>query len=35
MVRLFRAAAVVAMMLLPALSAAELRRVNLRVLGMD
>lgn len=35
MIRLFRVAAVMAMMLAPAVSAAELRRVNLKVLGMD
>ena len=35
MVRLFRVAAVVTLMLMPALCAAELRRVNLKVLGMD
>lgn len=35
MIRLFRVAAVTAMMLAPAVSAAELRRVNLKVLGMD
>jgi hypothetical protein len=35
MTRLFRAAAVVAIVLAPALGAAELRRVNLKVLGMD
>ena len=35
MIRVFRVAAVMAMMLAPAVSAAELRRVNLKVLGMD
>ena len=35
MVKLFRAAALVALVLAPAMSAAELRRVNLKVLGMD
>ena len=35
MVRLFRVTAVVAMLLAPAMSTAELRRVNLKVLGMD
>lgn len=35
MVRLFRAAALLAVVLVPAMSAAELRRVNLKVLGMD
>jgi hypothetical protein len=35
MVRLFRAAALVAAVLVPAMSAAELRRVNLKILGMD
>jgi hypothetical protein len=35
MVRLFRIAAVVAAVVVPAMSAAELRRVNLKILGMD
>jgi hypothetical protein len=35
MVRLFRAAVLVAVVLAPALSAAELRRVNLKILGLD